>query len=472
MSTLGAVESSGPDDVVTRRVLELPPDASAARTARRMLAEVLTGVGRGDWAEAAQLACTELVTNVVLHAHTAATVTVEVRPDELFVAVADGSQDLPRQRPGDTVATTGRGMLLVARLVTEHGVRRDDAGKTVWFVLRSGPAATPQESSAEDLVSMWGEDPVDEPVTPPPGDGTATGTTNPAATDDATRVLLLRLPATLWLAGAEHHQTVLRELVLYAAEHEDVSVDMAPVDSARTMLHDAVEAAVEQARASGTARRPLPDDHPGELPWVPESVMLTLDVTPDVVPHFAALQDALDVAQRLADDGLLLARPALPEVVAVRDWACEQVLAQVGGAPAAPWPGTDHERFLTRDVRLDRTAWDGDVVRSATRPVVAADDSNRIVAVSDAMGALVGWDVDDLVGRRVVTLIPARLREGHVAGFSRHLSTGEARLLGVPLVLPVLRADGTEVRCDVVIEEVPGGAGHRMYLAWFDPVDA
>jgi hypothetical protein len=47
---------------------------------------------------------------------------------------------------------------------------------------------------------------------------------------------------------------------------------------------------------------------------------------------------------------------------------------------------------------------------------------------------------------------PARYREAHVAGFSRHLSTGDARALGVDLELPVLRADGTELACRFLIE--------------------
>jgi len=38
----------------------------------------------------------------------------------------------------------------------------------------------------------------------------------------------------------------------------------------------------------------------------------------------------------------------------------------------------------------------------------------------------------------VVTTIPPRLREAHVAGFSAHLSTGQAHVLGVALRLPAL----------------------------------
>ena len=205
---------------------------------------------------------------------------------------------------------------------------------------------------------------------------------------------------------------------------------------------------------------------------------LELDVAPGAVADFAALQDALDLAERFAEGGRLLARPGLPEIVAVRDWACEQVLAQASGSPAGAWPGTDQERFVAQEHLPAEAGSDLDAVRSASGAVVAADDSNRIVAISPAMAHLVRWDAEQLVGRRVVTLIPAELREAHVAGFSRHLTTGQARLLGVPLALPVLRSDGSVVRCTVTIEQATQDGGRRLYLARFDqsepvdPVDA
>jgi hypothetical protein len=70
----------------------------------------------------------------------------------------------------------------------------------------------------------------------------------------------------------------------------------------------------------------------------------------------------------------------------------------------------------------------------------------------------------------VVTLIPHALREAHVAGFTRHLSTGEAHIIGVPLQLPVLRADGTEVVCDFLMQRA-AASGRAVYLAWIEPVD-
>lgn len=105
------------------------------------------------------------------------------------------------------------------------------------------------------------------------------------------------------------------------------------------------------------------------------------------------------------------------------------------------------------------------------RGVVAADQANRIVAISVPLARLLGWDLADLIGRRVVALIPPQLREAHVAGFSRHLSTGEAHVLGVPLTLPVLHADGTQIPCTFMVEQAAAGPGRSMYLAWIEPVD-
>jgi PAS domain S-box-containing protein len=100
---------------------------------------------------------------------------------------------------------------------------------------------------------------------------------------------------------------------------------------------------------------------------------------------------------------------------------------------------------------------------------VAADQANRILAVSRPLADLLGWEADDLVGRRVVTIIPPHLREAHVAGFTRHLTTGEAHVLGVPLRLPVLTADGTELACDYLVEQVDA-PGRTVYLAWITPI--
>ncbi len=164
-------------------------------------------------------------------------------------------------------------------------------------------------------------------------------------------------------------------------------------------------------------------------------------------------------------------KPALPEIVAVRDWACEQVIAQLAGVAPSPWPGTADERFET-EVRPAVTPieWDTSLVDQSIRTVIAADDANRIVAVSDSFLELLGgWSRSDLVGRRVVTIVPPSMRESHVAGFSRHLTTGQTRILGQPITIPVLRRDGTEVTCRMRIEKADAGQHRAIFVAWAEP---
>lgn len=70
-----------------------------------------------------------------------------------------------------------------------------------------------------------------------------------------------------------------------------------------------------------------------------------------------------------------------------------------------------------------------------------------------------------------MTIVLPALREAHVAGFSRHLTTGEAHVLGVPLDLPVLCKDGSEVQCRFMVERAPVNPGRSVYMAWIEPLD-
>ena len=70
--------------------MPLPPDAGSVSTARRWLRDRLAG-WPPDASEAAVLALSELVTNVVLHAHTAMEVVLETGEGRVRVEVVDRS---------------------------------------------------------------------------------------------------------------------------------------------------------------------------------------------------------------------------------------------------------------------------------------------------------------------------------------------------------------------------------------------
>jgi PAS domain S-box-containing protein len=139
--------------------------------------------------------------------------------------------------------------------------------------------------------------------------------------------------------------------------------------------------------------------------------------------------------------------------------------------PAAPWAGSDQSHF-TEQVhdRTNRTRRSGTPPRSPSPSRSGGrDDANRIIAISEPLARTVGWDRGDIVGRRVVALIPPALREAHVAGFSRHLTTGQAHVLGVQLTLPVLRKDGSEVPAPSSWSGLRRSAA-PVYLAWIEPI--
>lgn len=449
---------------VLDRCVHLPGVPASAGHARRLLRQWLDDAGHREWADEACLAASELVTNALLHAHSAIEFRARVFDDHVRVEVRDFNPALPSARSYDEHATTGRGLELVAAVAAAHGVDSlGPDGKIVWFCV--GSSAQLDHETPEELPAEWADL------------GEFTGRWVPVP--GAVRVVLRDMPATLWLAAREHHDALLRELALLGASgvaaeravHLGQRADLAAADSARFTIGHALDGEIRRARATGAASVPLPQYHPGALPSVPAMADLEVRVRPEQAGQFAQLQDALDEGERLAAAGRLLVRPGLPEITAVRDWACEQVIAQLAGSPAAPWIGADDERF-TRDV--DSTAapsgWDTTKITLSDVGAIAVDDANRVVAISAPLADLLGWAADDLVGRRVVAIVPPRFREAHVAGFSRHLSTGEARALGVSLQLPVLRADGTEVLCEFLIDSEPTPSGRTVYLAWISPI--
>lgn len=441
--------------------MRLEPELKSAGVARRLLRDALRRAGHRQWADCAELAIGEVVANAVLHAHSPIEVSLDVSPDRVRVEVADFNPSMRPPRSADPQATTGRGLSLVAALTVACGVRSAPDGKVVWFEVGGDqpPDGEWEPSTAEegDLLAAWG-------LLPEWGD--------PDAPADALEVRLLGLPSTLWSAARQHHDALLRELVLYRAEHPELDVDLARADSARGLVSAAL-------RAMQVEPPPIESGH-SLMPMVVKTTasgIPAMDVTARVprslVPAYECLGQALDVAEQLAVEGRLLVRPGLPEIVEVRRWVCGQVAGQAAGAAPKSWRGTAEAAFETMPQAwgtLPPPVWNEAVVRNSGRGVVAADDANRIVAISRSLADALGWEVDELVGRRVVTLIPPELREAHVAGFSRHLNSGEAHALGVPLELPVLRRDHTRVMCSFMVEQAPANPGRSVYVAWIQPL--
>lgn len=441
--------------------LSLNPVPASVGTARRHVTRVLVDAGRPEWVDDAALAVSEVVTNVVLHARTTCELSVDVRSDRVRVNVRDHSRRLPGQRTVSQDATTGRGLVLVSRLAADYGVQTlGQGGKVVWFVL-DGSGGTPPGST----TAGWERD----------------GPQSDAGPDSQPRAVLLGVPTTLWIAGLEHWSAVLRELFLVAASPSaDRSgaprtraalhgVDLVAAGAALRALTEGTEEALADAAHDPSRVRlaPLPAGHPSTLPDVP-AVLDVPVADAGGEARFTVLATVLAVGQRLAAEGVLLVRPALAELVALGDWACLQVAAQARGDQPVACEVAETEAARSEEVPAPQ--WDDVVVSGSARAVVAADDHNRLLAVSASAALLLGVSAAELIGRPVTTIIPRRLRQQHVAGFTRHLAAGQARALGVPLDLPVLCADGGEVVRRFLIEADVDSTGRRVYVAWMDPL--
>ncbi|CAA9552089.1 MAG: hypothetical protein AVDCRST_MAG19-904 [uncultured Thermomicrobiales bacterium] len=92
-------------------------------------------------------------------------------------------------------------------------------------------------------------------------------------------------------------------------------------------------------------------------------------------------------------------------------------------------------------------------------PTVAVDAAGRIVYANRAVERLLGWQAEELLGRPLTSLQPARLHDQHRAGFARYLRTRVPKLIGGAVRVPALRRDGTEVDVELTISPVrlPGG---------------
>lgn len=119
----------------------------SARHLRRILRLYLNGWGLVGVADAAELAFTELIANVVRHVPGRRCQTFIFRlpdGDGVRVEVADGCPTVPRVAEGDVLDEGGRGLVLVDAVADKWGVevRRDGGGKTVWFeCLAAAPGA-------------------------------------------------------------------------------------------------------------------------------------------------------------------------------------------------------------------------------------------------------------------------------------------------------------------------------------------
>ncbi|HET6699616.1 MAG TPA: PAS domain S-box protein, partial [Nocardioidaceae bacterium] len=365
----------------------------------------------------------------VVHAGTPIGLSVQVAGGRLRVEVQDGSPHLPERREQAPLAGFGRGLVLIEDVVDAWGVSRGSRGKTVWFEI--GRPVAPREQPSRQLDHEGTSPPAPPPLT----------------------VQLLHTPLVLYAAWQPHAETLLREYLLVRAGDDPA---LAVAEHARA--HDAVVLLQEAVPAVTIGPRSLLEDPDGDAA---RHTDVLLRVPAGSLDSFALLDRLLDEAGReMGSSPGLLTAPVPVELQQLRGWLCWEVLRQSRGMAPTPWWMQEPDRvpggLPIREV---------DEVTASPLSLLLVDESAYIVAVSGPFAALLGYAAVDLAGRHVHTIIPARLREGHAAGFALHQLTGRDVLLTGEVTVPALRADGTEMGLHGEIRRRIASDGRPVFLA-------
>jgi PAS domain S-box-containing protein len=430
--------------------VSLPALPTSVGEARRLVRQVLMGAGRADLVDSAELVVSEAVTNALVHAGTAIDLTVHADATHARLEVDDGSPHLPRERGYALTSTTGRGLMVFNGLTSSWGTAPRLSGKTVWFELdgashhRSDPLNRPGTSARH------GRAPRRAPA----------GRTRGSAT---VPVDLPGFPMLLYAAWCEYAESLLREYLLAGLDEDDDE--------------DAVRVHAESSQALALLAEQIPlrplSDHPSlaladaEVPTrATAHVQLRLPVASVLL--FATLEVTLEAAGELAELATSLTSPIQPEMRHFRRWLCDQVATQAQDAPATPWIPHPYAA-PTAQPAAQPLNWDLASVTLSADALVASDDTNSIIAVSTTAVELLGYDApEQLIGQRLIAIIPDRYREAHVAGFTLHLLNGRDTLLDTRVVVPVRRRDGTETVIALVVKAHRADDGRAVFLATLD----
>ncbi|OAI41435.1 hypothetical protein AYO40_03225 [Planctomycetaceae bacterium SCGC AG-212-D15] len=106
------------------------------------------------------------------------------------------------------------------------------------------------------------------------------------------------------------------------------------------------------------------------------------------------------------------------------------------------------------------------MLESALDCAITIDQQGRVVEFNRAAEQTFGYPRSQVLGHDLADLIiPPRLREDYRRGLTRHLATGETRILNQRAEMPGLRADGSEFPLDISVTRLPG-EGPPLFTAF------
>jgi anti-sigma regulatory factor (Ser/Thr protein kinase) len=296
---------------LTKQALPLSASPRAVADARRWVRDICVELGREDLVECAELGVSELTTNAVLHGTEPIAVRVRGTRSHPRIEVIDGSTSPPVPPAPlvgddlDLLLTFGRGLSMVAQCAVAWGATIEADSKIVWFE----PAAQMSDEGGAEWVIDSHDQPGPEPVS-----------------DNAVEVRLLGLEVPLYAALARQYHELRRELRLLSLSHQSDY----PLAGDLTSMFANFERQFpttfsDQLRAAETRGLPRVD--------------LTFSMMPEAAPIFVTMTEMFDVADAFCRAERLLSLARTPAQRSLQNWLLGELVHQLDGATAQPWPG-------------------------------------------------------------------------------------------------------------------------------------
>jgi PAS domain S-box-containing protein len=105
------------------------------------------------------------------------------------------------------------------------------------------------------------------------------------------------------------------------------------------------------------------------------------------------------------------------------------------------------------------------VLDALNDPVLASDESGRVLYLNAAAERLLGWPTAELLGKPLTTIMPPRLRPAHEQAFQRFMTTGRSTIIGRPIRVAALHRSGTEIDVELTLSELRPETGRLLVVA-------
>lgn len=296
-----------------------PLDAGprSVQAARRWAVESCERLSRTDLADCAAAGVSELVTNAILHGEPPIWIRMRGTAQHPRIEVGDASPVPPQLNPrladdDELLATTGRGLGIVAMCSRAWGADRRDQGKVVWF--EPGPAP---DVAAAGPGDVYGFDASAALPAPRAGEGH--------------EITLLGFPVALFRQYRRHFVELSRELRLLALAHGTEY----PVAKRISDMFQRFEAEKQNSRLQEHLDAAATSDQ--------ARVDLAFRVSRDTPRVMAVIGDLLEVADQFCRSERLLSIAATPQQRQFQDWYLGEFVRQSRGEAPQPWRGADHQ---------------------------------------------------------------------------------------------------------------------------------